>query len=292
MEGLYNSQVFSLVLILLAPTAPVTIPATMGHQAHAAFLEAVRAVDPALSAALHAEGAGVRPFTVSPLLGAGRPIDERVTLSPEREYALRCTILDGDVYERFMARFLRSDGRPLIRLGRAELQVKEVRVTPGSHPWAGYSSWARLAAEARPEAQATLAFTSPTAFGFGQRPWGKQVVVLPEPRLVFGSLARTWNALAPAALHVDGQALRAYLEEHTVVTRIEGLHTEMLQFQKAPQLGFLGRVTFAFMGNDEGIRCRLNALADFAFYAGVGMKTTMGMGQCRRMERSENGREG
>jgi CRISPR/Cas system endoribonuclease Cas6 (RAMP superfamily) len=36
------------------------------------------------------------------------------------------------------------------------------------------------------------------------------------------------------------------------------------------------------MADDPSIRCQLNALADLAFYAGVGMKTTMGMGQCRR----------
>lgn len=286
-----RSALFSLVL-LLSPTAPATLPATMGHQAHAAFLDAIRAVDPALSAALHAEGAAVRPFTVSPLLGAGRPADGRLALAPEREYALRCTILDGLVYERFMARFLRSEERPVIRLGRAELLVKEVRVTPGSHPGAGYTSWARLAAEARPEPLVTLAFTSPTAFGFGQRRWGKQVVVLPEPRLVFGSLVRTWNALAPAALRIDAQALRAYLEENAVLTHIDHLRTEMLQFQEAPQLGFLGQVTFGFMGDDQGIRCQLNALADFAFYAGVGMKTAMGMGQCRRVGRSASVLEG
>jgi len=282
MEGRYDVQVYSLVLIL-SPTAPATVSATAGHQAHAAFLAAIREVDEGLAAALHAAEVPVRPFTVSPLLGVGRARGGQVALSPPEEYVLRFTVLYAPVYERFMARFLQSGGRPVVRLGGAELLVKEIRTTPGSHPWAGYTTWQALAAEARPARQVSLEFASPTAFGFGQRTWGKQVVVLPEPRLVFGSLARSWNALAPAPLQVDRTALETYLEEQVVVSRIDGLCTQMLHFRKSPQIGFVGRVTFGLMGENGIARLQLNMLADFAFYAGVGMKTTMGMGQCRRL---------
>jgi CRISPR/Cas system endoribonuclease Cas6 (RAMP superfamily) len=41
------------------------------------------------------------------------------------------------------------------------------------------------------------------------------------------------------------------------------------------------------MAADEPARCQLDALATFAFYAGVGMKTAMGMGQCRRMNNEQ-----
>lgn len=278
-RGLYS------VVLALAATAEFTIEATMGHKAHAAFLGTIQAVDPALSAALHAPRAQQRPFTVSPLLGVGPAQDGQVVLSPAAEYYLRFTALHTLVYERFMARFLQSHGRPLIRLGPAELLVKEIRSTPGSHPWAGYSSWEALASGARPEPHITLEFASPTAFGFGQRAWGKKIVVLPEPELVFGSLARTWNALAPAPLAVDRQALGTYLQEQVVVTRIDGLETRMLHYQRSPQVGFLGRVSYGLIGENEVARVQLNMLADFAMYAGVGMKTTMGMGQCRRVMR-------
>jgi CRISPR-associated endoribonuclease Cas6 len=50
------------------------------------------------------------------------------------------------------------------------------------------------------------------------------------------------------------------------------------------QVGFVGRVTYGLMAENEAARCQLNTLADFAFYAGVGMKTAMGMGQCRRVD--------
>jgi len=280
-------DLYSLVLIL-APTRPATVGATVGHQAHAAFLSAIRESDPLLAEMLHQPNAPVRPFTVSPLWGAGPAREGRVYLSPDMTCFLRFTVLHPLIYERLMSHFLRDDALPVLQLGAATFQVQEVRVTPGSHPWAGYTSWAQLAAEAPPDEEITLEFVSPTAFGFGQKEWGKKVVVLPDPALVFGSLLRSWNHLAPSALQVDREALTAYLEEHVVIGRIRHLETRLQEFKHAPQVGFVGQVTYGLMGADEWARRVLNALADLAFYCGVGMKTAMGMGQCRALRgRSE-----
>jgi CRISPR-associated endoribonuclease Cas6 len=276
------ADLYSIVLTL-APTREVTVGATVGHQAHAAFLKTMQEADAALAEVLHLPDMPSRPFTVSPLLGVGRARDGRVRLSPEQDYALRFTVLYPPIFERFMARFLKGEGRPVVRLGQALLLIKEILVTPGSHPWAGYNSWAQLAAQAQPEDEITLDFASPTAFGFGQKVWGKKAVVLPDPGLVFGSLIRSWNSLAPLPLQIDKEALIAYLDEHAVVKRIERLETCILEFKRSPQVGFVGQVTYGLMAEDEYVRRALNALAEFAFYAGVGMKTTMGMGQCRRM---------
>ncbi|MEA3338512.1 MAG: CRISPR system precrRNA processing endoribonuclease RAMP protein Cas6 [Chloroflexota bacterium] len=281
-----ENKLYSIVLKLV-PTRETSVRATMGHQAHAAFLKTVRESDSALASVLHMPDMGRRPFTVSPLLGVGRARHKRITLSPERDYFLRFTVLYPPIFERFMARFLRGQGRPVIRLGRALLLIKEILTTPGSHPWAGYSSWARLVTEARPEPEIALEFTSPTAFGFGQKDWGKKVMTLPSPETVFGSLISSWNGLAPPPLQVERNPLRAYLEEHVVVKRMEDVNTQMFKFSRSMQVGFVGRVTYGLMEENEAARCQLNALADFAFYAGVGMKTTMGMGQVQRCRRHE-----
>jgi len=274
------------IVLKLAPTREATVRATMGHQAHAAFLRTVRDADPVLAEVLHLPDMPSRPFTVSPLLGVGRAHDRQIRLCPEQEYFLRFTVLYPPIFERFMARFLQGEGRPVIRLGKALLLIKEILTTPGSHPRAGYTSWAQLANQARPDPDIALEFTSPTAFGFGQKEWGKHVVVLPEPRLVFGSLARSWNDLAPPPLQLDRKALLIYVKEHAVVKRLDGLRTQMLRFGRAPQVGFVGQVTYGLMAENAAARCQLNALADFAFYSGVGMKTTMGMGQTRRSRNS------
>jgi len=279
-----NYDMLYSIILILTPTRQTTIRATMGHQAHAAFLRTVREADAALAEVLHHPGLSLRPFTISPLMGVDQARDGRVHVSPEQEYALRFTVLYEPIFQQFMRRFLAEKGRPIIRLGGAVFLIKEILVTPDSHPWAGYTSRAHILAEARPWPEITLEFVSPTAFNFGTKPWGKRFVVLPDPEPVFGSLIRTWNALAPPGLQVETAALKAYLADNVVIRRLENLETRMLCYRKHPQIGFVGRVTYGLMGaGDEGVKSQLNALGDFAFYSGVGYHTTMGMGQCHRI---------
>jgi CRISPR-associated endoribonuclease Cas6 len=72
------------------------------------------------------------------------------------------------------------------------------------------------------------------------------------------------------------------VEEHSVIAQHE-LCTAMFQFPRHLQIGFVGRCRFATPIGDAERLQMLNALADFALYAGVGYKTTMGMGQVRRL---------
>ncbi len=60
-----NQNLLYSIILILTPTRETTIRATMGHQAHAAFLETVRQADPALAESLHAPNLAFRPFTVS-----------------------------------------------------------------------------------------------------------------------------------------------------------------------------------------------------------------------------------
>jgi CRISPR-associated endoribonuclease Cas6 len=276
-----GSYLYSLA-VHLQPEQPAVLPATSGHQAHAAFLDAVRQADPELAAILHGPDLKVRPFTVSPLLGIAHQRSKGISVSPEQSYVLRITLLREPLYGELMRRFLEDPGRPRLRLGEASFLITEVQVTPGSSPWAGYTTWEALRQQAGAEERATLEFLTPTAFSLGQRPWGKQFYLFPEAVLVFGSLLRTWNALAPDGLDMEPGPLVAYLEKDTVVLEIEGLRTAMWRYPRHLQVGFTGQVAYGFKGQDEDLRRQLNALADFAFYAGVGYKTTMGMGQVRR----------
>jgi CRISPR-associated endoribonuclease Cas6 len=271
------------IVLTLSPARPATVRATMGHQAHAAFLHTVRDADAALAEVLHMPHLPAKPFTVSTLQGADRVNRGQLELSPEETYWLRFTVLYPPIFEQFMAHFLRGEGRPVVRLGRALLLIKEILTTPEGHPWAGCTSWPQLAREAAPDDEIVLDFVSPTAFGFGQQDWGKKIMVLPLPETVFGSLARFWNNFAPPPLQLDRRALRTYLDNHVVVKRLDNVHTRMLRYRRSYQIGFVGRVTYGLMADNEIARAQLNALADAALYTGVGYKTTMGMGQCRRV---------
>ena len=278
-----QGTIYSLA-VRLTPTRTATVRATLGHQAHAAFLRVVREADPALAEVLHTPLLPMRPFTVSPLLGVPRARDRMVTVRPDEDYFLRFTVLYQPIFEQFMGRFLRGQGRPVMRLGRALFLVREILATPESSPWAGYTSFHQLYDQAQPQDEIGLAFLSPTAFSFGRQAWGPKIVPLPDPTLVFRSLWKKWNTCALPELALD-EALPAYVTENVVVKRYR-LKTRMQHFGRSPQVGFVGEVTFKLMGRDEEadpFRRQLNALADFAFYSGVGYKTTQGMGQCSRV---------
>ena len=281
-----RASLYSLVL-LLTPVRPVSVGATVGHQVHAAFLHAVRAVAPDLAEALHAQGRA-RPFTVSPLQGVPRARDGRVLLSPEHTYWLRLSLLDAALYAHFMEYFLDPARRPLLRVGRGELLVREILSTPGAHPWSGHTTWAVLA-QVEPADRLGLHFVTPTAFSLGTRSWGKQTLPLPVPELVFSSLARTWNLWAPPELHVDRSAVERFACEGVVVAGMRNGQTRMLQFKHAPQTGFVGQVFYDIKEQDGEMARVLNGLAEFAFYAGVGMKTAMGMGMVRPLRRQREG---
>ena len=270
------------IALLLTPTRETTVRATIGHQAYAAFLHTIRQADRALAEVLHNAPLPLKPFTVSPLLGVPQAQDGRVTIVPTRTYTLRFTVLYPPIFQQFMARFLRGDGRPTLRLGPAEFAISEVLATPGASPWSGYTSFAQLHHDARPQREITLEFTSPTAFSFGTKPWGRKFVVLPDPTLVFRSLLRSWNGFTSPQFVMD-RGLLDYVADNVIVRR-HRIQTQMLRYRKHPQIGFVGQVTYGLMGSEqEEERRSLNALADLAFYAGVGYHTTMGMGQVGRV---------
>jgi CRISPR-associated endoribonuclease Cas6 len=102
----------------------------------------------------------------------------------------------------------------------------------------------------------------------------------PTPALLFGSLAAAWNHVSPQP--VDKAAVRAYAEE-TVVVGLYRMASKMVRYWGQPQIGAVGTVSYLLKDrrDHEMIRA-LNTLADFAFYSGVGYKTTMGMGQVKR----------
>ncbi len=280
-----ESPIYSIALNL-RPEREGTIRATMGHQVHSAFLQTIKQADPALAGALHDLSLPIRPFTVSSLLDLPKARNGRILVTPAKTYTLRFTILYPPVFQQFMNRFLHGGGRPTLRLDHVTFQIHEILATPGASPWSGYTSFEELLAQAQPRRDITLEFLSPTAFNMGQREWGKQFAILPEPALVFRSLLRTWNAFSPTPFIEN--SIETYVADHVVVKRYEA-KSRMLNYPRHRQIGFTGTVTYGLMAEDDELRRQINALADFAFYAGVGYKTTMGMGQARRLVVSSGG---
>lgn len=289
-DGLENDGTLASVWVQLRPLETGQLNVHAGFLAHAAFLDLLHQVDPALAQVLH-DLNHRKPFTLSSLVEIEpetgyRTADRTVLLQPRRLYGLRLTSLASYVLNTFTARFFNLDASSLrVRLGSQQFQVVRIEGSPGNGgAWLGRASFATLAALA-PARAWTFRFASPTAFSLGEQEWGgRKFGLFPEPGQVFDSLAGCWNDFAPAALaRIDKPALREYVEKYVAVAGMKDLHTEMLEFKQHRQLGFVGEVSYRLLEKQPApeMATILNQLAALALYAGVGYKTTMGMGQAR-----------
>ncbi len=293
-----RGELFSL-LLRLHPVEPGLVAPGAGNQGQAAFLDMVRQTDPVLSEWLHTPNQR-RPYTVGLLQGfnhlmptqldEARSHQQLLPVQPGQTYWLRITLLDATLFGSFAQRIITQPRALIVRLGDARFEISRLLTTPEptatAQSWVAYSSFAALHTLRPAQKQYQFEFVTPTAFSMGQKPWGKQLKVFPEPHIVFESLARQWNLFAPPPLRMetDDLSLRAFsswCEENIVVGRY-ALETSYLPTSKFGQVGFQGTVTYEVKGMPTTPEAMwLSPFAQFALFSGVGYKTTIGMGQTR-----------
>src|SRR5690606_16704906 len=105
------------------------------------------------------------------------------------------------------------------------------------------------------------------------------VIPFPLPALVFGHLIERWNKYNDVKLAEDA---RAFAEAAVAVSRHD-LRTQHVTFDrdtggKAALSGFTGYCRYAITQHDRYWVGVLHALAAYAFYSGVGVRTTIGLG--------------
>ncbi len=225
------------------------------HQLHGAFLDLCRRADPALAQVLHS-GIKRRPFSLH-VIGP----------RPAEEVHLRLSILAPELFQRFWRRWEARGGLPL-RLDRQLLRPKEVKTTG---PWAGGLDWRDF--WSLPAAKTIrFRFCTPTTFRQGDLD-----LPLPIPTLVFKSLLELWNLHAPKAIALSPEIL-----ERGVALTSCRVRTQRFFDGYATILGFVGQCEFRLTKVLSGEEAQaLRALAGFAFFSGVGRKTTHGMGLVR-----------
>ncbi|MGQ9928589.1 MAG: CRISPR system precrRNA processing endoribonuclease RAMP protein Cas6 [Chloroflexaceae bacterium] len=265
-------------VLRLYPLQGGPAPRPYGHGLQALFLDLVRQVAPEVAEELHADAPG-KPYTVAVLPQRNRDVVE-----------MRVSLLRTDLFQPFVQALLRQmPGEAPLRLGQSALRLGDVFGTPPprGHPWAGYASFVALADRAAAAHSLTLDFASATAIGQAARSNGRvRLAILPDPALIFFSLARRWNELAPAQVRLDLELVRAAAAD-TLVSRYRAESCE-INLGKGPQKGFVGTVTYELPLNPEQART-LAMLTDAALFLGVGIKTARGMGLCRRLPDKEAG---
>lgn len=215
------------------------------------------------------------PVTLSPFLKGARFSGRHSYLSPKESVSFRITCLKKDLLEPVVqGLFSLSVADEASKLADEKIAIEKVDLQKSTP--AHFISYEQLLTEAQPQPTIILEFCSPTSFG-GLT--GEQL--FPLPRLVFTSLLEKWNAFSSKKMPLN-------LKKEFERIRIErfNLKTDSIHLREEKILGFIGTVAYEFLSSTKKEkRLAINALADFAFYSGVGLKTEIGMGQVRRKEK-------
>ncbi|WP_414754682.1 CRISPR-associated endoribonuclease Cas6 [Anabaena sp. CCY 9910] len=284
----------SLVLNLL-PQSPIPPQYLTGRHLHALFLTLVSSVDSTLGDRLH-DSTADKAFTLSPLQiqreERGRyksKIPHSYSLQYFHQQAIpagtpcwwRISLLDDTLFSQLTQLWLNLNPSHPWHLGPANLYITSIQGTPQStQPWANAITYSQLYEQAGENSDLrslanhrTLNFTFTTPTAFRQ---GKFDTTLPTRECVFNSLLSRWNKYS--GIEFSEIALES------IFPSFLNIHTEILADSRSKFIGILGEINYRILGDIEPIQIKqINALADFAMYAGVGRKTTMGMGMIRRL---------
>lgn len=267
-------MLYSTVLTLRAREERPAQP-NLGHQVYAAVLALIGEADAGLVSALH-DTDGPKPLTVSPLWRARRRPDSGDDDGDGRFHRIRVTALSDEVFSALARSVLEHDGREPVRLGEALFDLVGLATTPKESRLAACASFKALLSEAEPRPTMSLRFLTPTTFRSG----GRRNVIFPDPGVLFRSYLARWNALSPERLP---ESLGDIATARLFISRY-ALRTAMLDFGSYSEAGFVGSCELrAHEGTPAEALCAFQALARFAFFAGTGAKTAMGMGQTRRL---------
>ncbi len=270
----------SLVLNLV-PRSPIYPEYLTGRHLHALFLTLVSSVDKSLGDRLH-ESTSQKAFTIGPMQTHKRLKNRRdncLQWSHNRPIPAntncwwRISLLDDSLFGELTALWLQINPEKPWHLGPADLQITSILATPQSfQPWANSCSYAQLYENAS-DANTMFAFSFATPASFRQ---GKYDTAMPSRESVFNSLLSRWNKYSGIEF--------SQIPLESIFSSYLDINTEIFADSRSKFIGVVGESSYRIMGDVEPILIkRVNALADFALYCGVGRKTTMGMGMARRL---------
>ncbi|MGJ8455805.1 CRISPR-associated endoribonuclease Cas6 [Pseudothermotoga sp. U03pept] len=243
-----------------------------GQKIHSLFLGLIRKTDETLAKNLHNEQKE-KSFTVSSFLGTN--YEKPIAIRSQNYYFIRLTILDEEVFNAMIASLLEKNAiKEPMKIGNIYYEIEEVLFDQSKSKWASHTSAEELFSKDYTENLIKLRFHTPTLFKAGD-----SFCRFPIPQKVFNSLLKKFNR---------------YSESHKIDQAVEPKFNHITIFEKKTQSrritlrdfyieGFIGDVTFKVPEDDKELVKIANVLGDFSLYAGVGYKTTMGLGQVERI---------
>jgi len=273
-------MIFSAVIVI-TPENDVILPACTGNYIHGFMFNFLSTFEGINTTEMH-EDKGASSFTVSPINGHFEKVGKAsILLKQGLKFWFRITVYDVGFSEKVMSEFMKIKDRDII-IAESKFSVLDIILDNSEHEWAGTSNYSRIYRKYVIDQKdvlkkINLRFDTPTTFSAG-----KHNLILPLPETVFNNLLEKW--IRYGEVPFSKIEFLKWVGENIVVSRYD-LRTRMWDFKKYKYVGFVGNVEFLDVSSSDSLyRCLWNVLADFAFYAGIGAKTTMGMGMVKRTE--------
>jgi CRISPR-associated endoribonuclease Cas6 len=246
-----------------------------GHLVRGALLNLLKNVDPDLAQGLH-EPHRSRPYSVTPVtqLARRRVIRQNLWwIQPGDQVKFHAGFLQDHIGEKTLQKIL--EGRPEIKLGEIPFTLVKIELKR--------TTYEELVKTAQPEEIITVRFQSPTQLPIMGRDFP---LLFPDPRYVYGNVARLWNQNAPPQLQVDTQELHDWIEQHLYIRRYNLRTREINIGKRVKMAGFMGILEY-HLNSTEGYATWINILTRYATTANTGAKRTTGMGATQKIERSK-----
>ena len=249
--------------LTLRPDAPC---APRAHWAYLLYASLLEQVPPAYGAALHHDGT--------------TPMTQYLTPQPDGTLLWTVTLL-GKTAREEVSPILETQTRYPLRKYQRSLEVVQQSCQ-------SIETLDQLLAMAQTDQNHRLCFVTPAAFR--QQNYYR---LLPEPRLILQSQLKKWNGCFPECPIED---MGGGLEAMAAGLVLEDLHLNRSFYRlKGTSIpGFVGSIVLS--NHLDGFHQLLaNALLEFSGFAGVGIKTALGMGGtihelCPRNPREATGR--
>ncbi len=245
------------------------IPRWQGRAAQGFFYRTLHRIHPFFSETIHDlhkwQPIMPKPFTLSNLLGGRTEQDLKVIQRGDTLY-LRLTTLHPHLTHVVLHKVVKLWQREGMSIHDQHFWIQRTLIQRAT-----YES---LLMQAEDVDCIEFMFHAPTAFKLTSG----RYLAEPAPDYIFNSLFNRWNAFAqeplPEALH---DCIQSRLRIATQETRQHTL--KFARGRKGIVPGFYGTVQIAVEEKSSEVRRMLDALAHFAPFSGVGIKSTIGMGQ-------------
>ncbi len=242
-------------------------PPQTGPALAAAFLQTVSRVHPEVATRLH-DGPRPKPYALTPLLDE----NDRPPRSGSRRTRFELGILADELFAPIYSALM---AETTWRIGRTSYRRAGTDVT-------AMASYTDLVGNAAPATCWGFRLATPTGFGTAKEEGARRQRVLPQPEWVFRSLFTRWQAFVDAPDFSLPRTLPDAVEGHLEVVDCDLRVGEHLVKPGVPPVrGCVGTIRFGLAEPAQvptEARRALDALAAFATFAGIGDRTTVGMG--------------